>query len=153
MTWFAVYNQNEVDLAYDNFIDIIEQRWHKYSVYKYKYEYNYSGFVLEYNSSTSTTTKYYISVIEQSYERCFPLQKVSRKRFKDKPWITSGLKKFSIIKNKLYKRWILTRLPADEDRYKTYRKLFRKTALDAETKYFKNKFDDKTNSIKKCGAI
>ena len=50
--WSAVYNQNDVDLAYDNFIDIIEQ----------------------------------------SYERCFPLQKVSRKRFKDKPWITSGLK-------------------------------------------------------------
>jgi len=30
--------------------------------YKYKYEYKYSGFVLEYNSSTSTSTKYYISV-------------------------------------------------------------------------------------------
>ena len=35
------------------------------------------------------------------------------------------------------------------DRYKTYRKLFRKTGLDVETEYFKNKFDYKTNSIKK----
>ena len=35
----------------------------------------------------------FIDTVEQSYERCFPLQKVSRKRFKDKPWITSGLKK------------------------------------------------------------
>jgi len=26
-----------------------------------KYEYKYSGFVLEYNSSTSTSTRYYIS--------------------------------------------------------------------------------------------
>jgi len=26
-----------------------------------KYEYKYSGFVLEYNASTSTSTKYYIS--------------------------------------------------------------------------------------------
>ena len=39
--WSAVYNQNEVYLDYDNFIDIIEQ----------------------------------------SYERCFQLRKVSRKRF------------------------------------------------------------------------
>ena len=34
---------------------------YKYSPFKYKYEYKYSGFVLEYNSSTSTSTKYYIS--------------------------------------------------------------------------------------------
>jgi len=34
---------------------------YKYSLFKYKYEYKYSGFVLEYNSITSTSTKYYIS--------------------------------------------------------------------------------------------
>jgi len=28
---------------------------------KYKYEYKYSGFVLDYNLSTGTSTKYYIS--------------------------------------------------------------------------------------------
>ena len=54
--WSAVCSQNEVDGAYDNFINIIEE----------------------------------------SYERSFPLQKVSRKRFKDKPRITSALKKSSI---------------------------------------------------------
>ena len=66
-------------------------------------------------------------------------KKVSRERFTDKAWITSAVKKSNIIKNKLYKRWISTiRLPEDEDRYKTYRKIFRKTALVAETEYFKN---------------
>ena len=58
-----------------------------------------------------------------------------------------------IIKNKLYKRCISTRLPEDEDRYKTYRKIFSKTDLVAETDYFKNKFDTKINSVKNYAAI
>ena len=53
-----------------------------------------------------------------------------------------------VINNKLYKKWISTRLPADEIRYKNYRD-FKKTALEAENEYFRNKFDFKTNSVKK----
>ena len=34
----------------------------KYSGHKYKYKYKYFKMVLEYYSSTSTSTKYYISV-------------------------------------------------------------------------------------------
>ena len=34
---------------------------YKYSGFKYKYKYKYFKSVLEYNSSTSTSTKYYIS--------------------------------------------------------------------------------------------
>lgn len=107
--WSNVYNQNDVNLAYDNFIHIIET----------------------------------------AFENCFPLQQLSRKRMKDKPWITSGLKKSSVIKNNLYKKWILTRLPEDEKKYKNYRRVFKKTALEAENEYFKNKFDTKANSVKK----
>jgi len=41
---------------------------YKYSPFKYKYEYKYSGFVLEYNSSTSTSTKYYISAHYSNFD-------------------------------------------------------------------------------------
>ena len=50
----------------------------------------------------------FINNIEKCYEKCFPLRQLSRKRNKDKPWITSGLKRSSLIKNKLYKKWIST---------------------------------------------
>ena len=36
---------------------------YKYSGHKYKYKYKYFKMVLEYYSSTSTSTKYYISVV------------------------------------------------------------------------------------------
>ena len=73
----------------------------------------------------------FINSIEKCYGKCFPLQQLSRKQFKDKPWITSGLKKSSLVKNKKYRR------------------IFKKTALEAENEYFRHKFDFKTNSVKK----
>ena len=79
----------------------------------------------------------------------FSIAAAVTKRMEAKPWITSGLKNASLIKNKLYKKWISTRLPADEIRYKNYRRIFKKTALEAENEYFRNKFDYKTNSVKK----
>ena len=61
---------------------------YKYSPFKYKYEYKYSGFVLEYNSSTSTSTKYYISVHHCNnidYKaRNFPRKKSEKFRKMDK---------------------------------------------------------------------
>jgi len=37
----------------------------------------------------------------------------------------------------------------DEIRNKDYRRIFNKAALEADNEYFKNKFDLKTNSVKK----
>ena len=34
----------------------------------------------------------FITVVKQKFETCFPLVRVSRKRIKDRPWITTGLK-------------------------------------------------------------
>ena len=87
--WDVIYNENDANAAYENFIGIIKN----------------------------------------SFEKCFPLRRLSRKRMKDKPWITSALKKSSIIKNKLYRKWILTRSPEDEERYKNYKKIFKKTLI------------------------
>jgi len=36
-----------------------------------------------------------------AFERCFTLTKLSRKRMKDKPWVTTALKKSSNFKNLL----------------------------------------------------
>ena len=91
----------------------------------------------------------FISSIEDSYKKCFLVCQLSRKRLKDKPWISSALKKSSVTKNKLYKKWLLTRQPQDEVRYKNFRRVFRKVLLEVETEYFKSKFDFKVNSVKK----
>ena len=45
--------------------------------------------------------KFY-EILKNAYERNFPLVKLSRKKAKDKPWITKGLKKATDRKNNLY---------------------------------------------------
>jgi len=73
---------------------------------------------------------------------------LSRKKANDKVWITKGLIKSSKVKARLYKKWISTRRLCDEIKYKNYRKIYRKVANEAECKYYKTMFDQKTNSIK-----
>ena len=92
--------------------------------------------------------QYFIDLITMSYHTCFPLVKLSRKRTKDKIWITPGLKLSSKHKNKLYKKWLKSRRKTDELNYKNYRKLFKQIAADAEQTYFKQLFDTRINSTK-----
>jgi hypothetical protein len=91
----------------------------------------------------------FIFTLQDAFRRNFPFQKMSRKRMKDKKWITKGLKKCSRVKNKLYKEWISTRDAVDELKYKSYKKIFKKVSLEAESLYYKELFDIKTNSIKR----
>jgi len=91
----------------------------------------------------------FINNVNQAFQNSFKLTKLSRKRSKDKRWITSALKKSSKVKNKLYRRWMFTRSIADEVAYKKYRATFRKAAAEAENLYYRDMFNTKINSIKK----
>ncbi len=88
----------------------------------------------------------FIATYLQSFNECFKLTRVSRRRRKDAAWITQGLKTSSHTKNNLYKQWIKTRNSNDEQKYKEYRKVFRQLARTAEAIYYKELFDWKTNT-------
>jgi len=47
----------------DEYLTLKYKYKYKYSGHKYKYKYKYFKMVLEYYSSTSTSTKYYISAV------------------------------------------------------------------------------------------
>ena len=66
------------------------------------------------------------SSISSSYELCFPLIKLSRKRSKDKKWITTGIIKSCNVKSKLYKTWIAHRNQGNKDKYTNYIKVYNK---------------------------
>ena len=59
------------------------------------------------------------------YNECFPLKHLSRKRQRDKPWITKGLK-FSInTRNKLYRKALAKSSEYIYTRYTHYKKIYR----------------------------
>ena len=90
----------------------------------------------------------FINIVTEAYEISFRLTKLSRKRSKDKKWITPALKKSSKQKNKLYRKWITGRKHEDEIAYKKYRTVYRTVAAEAESKYYRELFDLKANSMK-----
>ena len=115
----------------------------------FRYELQNVDWSSVYNTSDiNESYRSFIDIFINFYNRCFPLTKLSRKRAKDKPWITSALKKCSRKKNSLYRQWIKTRNVNDERKYKNYKKIFVKAALEAEVAHYKELFDVKTNSAK-----
>src|SRR6267154_2772610 len=90
----------------------------------------------------------FLSILTIYYEECFPLTKISRKRIKDKRWITPELIKSSNHKNALYKKWIMSKTSTDKDKYKAYLKIFNKSISAAQKIYYHQAFDSNLNSIK-----
>ena len=66
----------------------------------------------------------------------FPLIKLSRKKFKDKPWITNGIKVSIRHRNRLFKKYIEKRTDANELSWKRYRNKVNDCIKAAETHYY-----------------
>ena len=77
----------------------------------------------------------FLSMIYGIYQQSFPLVRVSRKRWRDKPWITKAL--IIIIKQKkqLYKRSVLNHNQKYHVKYNAYKTLLRKCLTEAEVMY------------------
>ena len=89
----------------------------------------------------------FISQIVKYYNECFPLVIVSRKRSKDKPWITTGLK-ISVRHNyRLYKKSIRVGTTLAKNTYERYNKLLRRSIRNAQDNYYKELFTNKKNSV------
>ena len=51
-----------------------------------------------YDADVNCSYSNFIKILNDAFEECFPLTRLSRKRMKDKPWITSALKKAVVLK-------------------------------------------------------
>jgi len=86
--------------------------------------------------------------LKNTFEKCFPLVKLSRKRSKDKKWITQEIIKLSKIKSNLYKTWVNTHLLSDKDKYKVFVKSYNGVIKAAKSNYYRTTFDSKIHDIK-----
>ena len=91
----------------------------------------------------------FISIVQNASDNCFPLIRQSRRAFKDKIWITNGIKNSSKNKDILFQRWQLTKCASDEIAYRSYKKIYTSLLKKAQIMYYETIFDTKRNSIKK----
>lgn len=88
----------------------------------------------------------FINTVLRIYESSFPLVKVSRSRFKDKPWLTCGLKISIKTKNKMYRISLKRPQTVNMEKYKRYKLLLRKCLKQAEIEYYNNLFENNKQS-------
>jgi len=73
----------------------------------------------------------------KTYEECFPIKTVSRKRSKDKKWLTKGLLISIKHKNRLYRQHLKNRSNISlAERYKTYKNRLTNLLKKAEKEYY-----------------
>ena len=83
-----------------------------------------------------------------AYNKSFPFKRLSRKRAKDKPWITSGLKQSIKQKHILYQKYIFHQTEENKTIYKLYKNKLRSMIRKAEADYYKESFNSKIHSMK-----
>ena len=88
----------------------------------------------------------FIHRLKQIFEQSFPWVRLSRKRMKDKPWITSGLKKSIKKKNCLYKIMIQNRTTYNAEKYTRYKNILTSCLKTAELDYYSAIFENSRSS-------
>ena len=99
-----------------------------------------------FTEDTDWYTKF-IQIVRGKFENSFPLVQVSRKRMKDKPWITKGLKNSIQKCHRLYKQTFIYVNIHTKEAYKRYKNLLRKCLRIAENIYYMIIFDDAKQSV------
>jgi len=95
----------------------------------------------------------FIQKYKNAYDICFPLKRVSRKRIRDKKWITKGLKISIRHKNRLYKRFLTKPNERNLIKYKTYKNKLTKLIKKAESEYYSKLLSQKNEDTKHIWRI
>jgi len=90
----------------------------------------------------------FIDKINVNFDNSFPKVRLSARGSKDKSWMTKGIRISSAHKNKLYKKYLLTKLVKDEIKYRKYKKVFAKTIKAREKEYYYEIFNNRNTKIK-----
>ena len=106
----------------------------------YQLVYNSRNVELVYNN--------FVTTIKSTFDTCFPLVKTSRKKNKDKTWISNELKKSCRKKSRLYKKWLLSKDLNDRQIYKCFAGKHDKLLKKAKADYYYECFHQKKNNIR-----
>lgn len=91
--------------------------------------------------------KFY-TIYNKAFNESFPYRRLSRKRSKDKKWMTTGLKVSTRHKSELYKKFLNSQTKEMEVKYKRYRNIHTSCLRKAEEHYYKELVDNQKHNVK-----
>ena len=93
-------------------------------------------------------------LISDKYNKCFPIRKINKKYFNNKPWLTTALKESIKTKNKLYvDRYKGTNCNERCKIYKAYRNKLNHLLRSAERKHYQDLLNEHRSNVKKSWQI
>ena len=96
---------------------------------------------------------FFNNIISHSYKKSFPLKFISSKRIKDKPWISTSLKKSITRKNHLFHIYTKNRTIENKQKYSKYRNILISCIRQSKKIYFQELFDRKSTRITKMWTV
>ena len=109
-------------------------------------------FVLTETDTQSAYSKFH-EVISTNYNACFPYRKISKKYYKNKPWLSTALKESIKIKNKLYVKSKRSSGSENVSFYKKYRNKLNQLIQSAERKHFHDVLFEHKSNLKKSWQV
>ena len=99
------------------------------------------------DSDIDTMCGLFYNKLYDIHNACFPLVRLSRKRAKDKPWLTHGLKLCIKKKNRMYRKQLQRPTAENINGYKMYRNILTTCLSNAQKQYYNDIFSDRKNSV------
>ena len=103
--------------------------------------------IMNHESGDLNCTLFY-EHMSRFYSESFPLVTISRKRQKDRPWVTQALVTSIRQKNKLYRKSVEKPVESNIVKYKEYKKILNVVLKAAEENYYHQLLEERNNSAK-----
>lgn len=108
-------------------------------------------------NNTNANSAYcdFMQIFNSHFDTCFPLSNSTAKQNLgiDKPWFTTGLRKSSKMKNRLYKKYLKNPTPTKLHSYKSYRNKFNRLIRNCKRKYYQDQFTAASTNIRKTWKL
>ena len=95
----------------------------------------------------------FTNIYKVAFNESFPLKRLSRKRAKDKKWVTLGIKISSNTKDKLYRKYLKKPTPQNKVLYSRYKNVYTTCCRQAEENFYKNLIDAEKQNVRKLWQI
>ena len=105
------------------------------------------------SSNVDEILKIFYHNYSEAFSESFPLKQLSRQRAKDKPWLTTGLRKSIRHKAKLYSKYLNHPTTEIKEKYLTYKNSLTTILRKAEANYYLEKIDQKKKNIRALWQI
>ena len=105
------------------------------------------------NTDLQSSFAEFLSNYKKMLDKYFPLVKLSRKKSKDKPWITNGIKTSIKRRNILYRKYVERPSTESEKKWKDHKHILTNCIREAETYHYRKMLADHNNNCQNLWKI